>query len=105
MLQVLKESNGSAVAVSEEAIYAGMSLLKEHAGLRESPVSGTVMAGLYDLINRRRINPDELTVAVLTDSSRNANVSLNPELAGQLIDLPSDHKRIQQTLEGILHDA
>ena len=105
MLQVLKESNGSAVAVSEGAIYAGMNLLKEYAGLKESPVAGTVIAGLSNLIREGRIGPDELTVAVLTDSSRNGNVSLNPELTGKLIDLPADHKRIQQTLEGILHDA
>lgn len=105
VLQVLKESNGSAVAVSEEEIYHGMSLLREYTGLRESPVAGAVIAGLADRVRTGRIKSDEITVAVLTDSGRSDVVQLNTELAGKLIDLPSDQKRIQETLEGILQAA
>ena len=65
-LKTIKESGGSATAVPEDEIVAGMQLLAETEGIFTETAGGVVISGLRHLVEQGRIKSDELTVAYIT---------------------------------------
>jgi len=65
-LKTIQESGGTATAVPEEEIVAGMQLLAETEGIFTETAGGVVISGLKHLVEQGRIKSDELTVAYIT---------------------------------------
>jgi len=102
VLQVLKESNGSAVAVSEEEILFGMKLICDNTDYKIGPVGGAVIAGLKKLVERGMINSNEITVAVLTDAYDSGSNSDTGLSTGKLFEVEPKRDAINRALEDIL---
>jgi len=66
VLQVLRRSNGQAVAVSDQAIRQHQKDLAKNEGLFAEPTSCAALAGLEKLLNTRAIDPNESTVVAIT---------------------------------------
>ncbi|MBM3943845.1 MAG: threonine synthase [SAR202 cluster bacterium] len=65
-LRVVKASEGSAYAVPEPDVVAGIKLLAETEGIFTETAGGVVISGLKHLAESGAIKPDELTVAYIT---------------------------------------
>ena len=65
-LRTLAESQGSACAVPEEEIAAGVKLLAETEGIFTETAGGVVISGLRRLVQNGAIKRDEITVAFIT---------------------------------------
>ena len=65
-LRVLRASDGSAYAVPEPEIVAGIKLLAETEGIFTETAGGVVVSGLKNLAETGAIKPDELTVVYIT---------------------------------------
>jgi threonine synthase len=66
ILAAIRESDGAAVAVSEEAIAAGVSELARTGGIDASPEGGAAWAGARALIASGKIARGETVVVVNT---------------------------------------
>jgi threonine synthase len=62
ILRAVRESNGTAVAVSEEAIHAAWDRLGPQEGLLACPEGGAALAGLEELAHQGWIQPEEIVV-------------------------------------------
>ena len=69
MLRALRDSHGTAVAVSEEDIIRGVQDLAQTEGIFASPEGGAALAGLRQLVERGWIKPDERVVLFNTGSA------------------------------------
>ena len=65
-LRVARQSGGSACAVTDEELIAGMKLLAQTEGIFAEAVGGVVIAGLKKLVASGVIKRNELTVAFIT---------------------------------------
>ena len=65
-LKTIEESEGSAIAVTDEEVVKGMKLLAETEGIFAETAGGVVVAGLRRLVRQGAIGPKELTVAFIT---------------------------------------
>jgi len=65
-LKTLQESKGTATAVPENEIVAGIQLLAQTEGIFTETAGGVVVAGLKRLVALNRIKPDETTVIYIT---------------------------------------
>ncbi len=65
-LGVMSETGGSALAVSDDEIVAGMKLLAQTEGVFAETAGGVTVAGLKRLAEAGEIGPDELTVVFIT---------------------------------------
>ena len=65
-LKVIKESEGSATAVSDEEVIEGIKLLAETEGIFAETAAGVVVSALRRLAHSGAIGPNELTVAYVT---------------------------------------
>jgi len=65
-LMVARQSGGSACAVTDEELIAGMKLLAQTEGIFAEAAGGVVIAGLKRLVSSGIIRRDELTVAFIT---------------------------------------
>jgi threonine synthase len=66
VLQTVRGTGGSGVAVSDPDIVAAIHLLAETEGIFTEPAGGTTLAGAIDLIKRGVIGPDESVVVCVT---------------------------------------
>jgi threonine synthase len=66
MLQALRESQGGAVAVSDEALLALASTVTATEGIDLSPEGGAALAAAAELARRGDIRPDERVVVFNT---------------------------------------
>lgn len=71
ILRAIRESGGTALAVSEAAIRAGWERLARTEGLPAGPEGGAAWAGLEELVRRRAIHPQERVVLFHTGSGSN----------------------------------
>ncbi len=62
----LQETRGACGSVSDPEIVGGIKLLAETEGLFAETAGGVTIASLKQLVERRRIDPDELVVAFIT---------------------------------------
>jgi len=65
-LRTLRDSGGTAYAVPEEEVAAGMKLLAETEGIFTETAGGVVISGLKHLVKTGVIKRDEVTVAYIT---------------------------------------
>jgi len=68
MLQVLKESGGTAVAISEEEIIAGVKEIAQSEGLLIAPEGAATWKALLQLTRAKIITPSEKVVLLNTGS-------------------------------------
>jgi threonine synthase len=66
VIQCIKQTGGSAAAVSDDAIVGAIQLLAETEGIFTEPAGGTTLAATIDLINRGVIPHDESIVVCVT---------------------------------------
>jgi threonine synthase len=62
MLRALRDSGGAALAVSDEAMVAGMRQLGKLEGISAAPEGGATLAALEALVGAGRIAPDDTVV-------------------------------------------
>ena len=65
-LRVIKESGGSATAVTDPEVIEGIKLLARTEGIFGETAAGVVIAGLRHLAKSGKIGADDLTVAYIT---------------------------------------
>jgi threonine synthase len=65
-LQVMAESGGSGVAVSDEEVVEGIQLLARSEGIFAETAGGVVISGLRRLVEAGRVDRDEVVVAFIT---------------------------------------
>lgn len=65
-LQVMAESGGSGVAVSDDEVVAGIQLLARTEGIFAETAGGVVVSGLKRLAEAGRVGRDEVVVAFIT---------------------------------------
>jgi threonine synthase len=65
-LQVMAESGGSGVAVSDDEVIAGIQLLARTEGIFAETAGGVVISGLKRLAESGRVGRDEVVVAFIT---------------------------------------
>ncbi len=103
VLETIKLTNGSATAVTDSEIQEGMSLIALYTNLVPGPVSGAVVAAAKKLAGNK-IDPDSLTVLVLTDSYKKGRPDIVGTGNGTLIEV-SDRKSIEDTISRILSNS
>jgi threonine synthase len=70
MLDVLRESGGTALAISEEEMIEGVSELSRHEGIFAAPEGGAIWAATKQLISQGWIRHDEHVLLLNTGSSQ-----------------------------------
>jgi threonine synthase len=68
ILQILRASQGMAVAVSDEALLEGARRLAREEGILASPESGATVAALRVLLARGAVGPEDRVVCFVTGS-------------------------------------
>ena len=68
ILRALRESGGTAVAVSDEGILEAQRQLAQSEGIFAAPEGAATLAGLYHLLEQGWIQPDESVVLFNTGS-------------------------------------
>jgi threonine synthase len=66
VIDAVSSRGGTAAAVSDEAIFAGIDLLASTEGLLTEPAGGTTIAVLKELARTGALDPDEVVVAMIT---------------------------------------
>ena len=106
VLEVLKESRGSAISATEDEIMEGMNLVAQTTDFKTGPVGGVVVASVKKLVARGVIKPDEQTVLVLTDGYSGDKTYRGPfseeDSMYRRISIEPDRNIIKATLEDIL---
>ena len=65
-LKLIKESDGSAIAVPESEISEGIKLLAETEGIFTETAGGVVISSLQNLVKEKRIKKSESVIAFIT---------------------------------------
>lgn len=81
VLKLMKESGGSAAAVTDEEIVAGVKLLAETEGIFTETAGGVTVATLKKLVERGVIRPNECTVAYITGNGLKTQEAMVNEVA------------------------
>ena len=81
MLQALRESGGSAVAVSDEELLAHSHHMAAHTGIFPAPEGGATLAALIKLAEQGLVDPDERVVLFNTGSGYKYLEALSERLA------------------------
>ncbi|MGH2855294.1 MAG: threonine synthase [Solirubrobacteraceae bacterium] len=66
VIEAVRSRGGTAAAVSDKEIFAGIDLLAATEGLLTEPAGGTTVAVVEKLAAAGRLHPDEVVVAVIT---------------------------------------
>ncbi|MEX1254318.1 MAG: threonine synthase [Dehalococcoidia bacterium] len=89
-LQVMAESGGSGVAVSDDEVVAGIQLLARTEGIFAETAGGVVISGLKRLAEAGRVGRDEVVVAFITGAGLKTQEAVSEALTPPL--------RIQPTI-------
>ena len=68
MLRALRESEGTAIAVSEEEIIAGIRLVEKHTGLSPAPEGGAAVIAVKKLVENQFLKETESVLVFITGS-------------------------------------
>jgi threonine synthase len=79
-LRIMRETGGTAAAVTDEEVIAGIRLLAETEGIYTETAGGVTVAVLKKLAENGRIDPDELTVVYVTGNGLKTSVVLDGRL-------------------------
>lgn len=69
IIQVIQESNGFAIAVSEKEILDGIKALAKYEGVFVAPEGGAIWSALLKSIERRLVSPDDKILLLNTGSA------------------------------------
>ena len=86
VLRDVRDTNGALVAVSDEAILEGVSLLGRLAGLIAEPAGASATAGLIVALEDHRVEPNETVVVLVTGSGLKTPGYLRPIGSAVLIE-------------------
>ncbi|TAK21521.1 MAG: threonine synthase [Chloroflexota bacterium] len=81
VLKLIKQSGGSAAAVTDEEIVAGIKMLAETEGIFTEAAGGVTIAVLKRLVENGTIRPDEATVAYVTGNGLKTQEAVANEVA------------------------
>jgi threonine synthase len=79
-LKTMKDSNGGAVAISDDEVVEGIKLLAETEGIFAETAGGVVIGGLKQLAESGDVHPDEVTVAFITGAGLKTQEAVEPAL-------------------------
>jgi threonine synthase len=88
-LKVMSQSGGQGVAVSDDEVVEGITLLAETEGIFAETAGGVVVAGLKRLVEQGSIDPDELVVAFITGAGLKTQEAVAPRLKPALAVQPN----------------
>ncbi|MEE9534600.1 MAG: threonine synthase [Acidimicrobiia bacterium] len=91
-LKVLQETGGAVAAVSDDELIEGMKLLAETEGVFAETAGGVVVAGLRRLVQRGRIDPEEVVVVFITG----AGLKTQEAVSGALRERPVIEARLEE---------
>ncbi len=94
-LKTMKDTNGSAVAIPDDEVVAGIQLLAETEGIFAETAGGVVIGGLKRLVEAGNVHPDEVVVAFITGAGLKTQEAIAPALKPVLT--------IQPTIEAFEH--
>ena len=97
-LQVLRQTDGTAVAVEEEEVAVGIKLLAETEGLFTEGAGGVVISGLKRLVEMGKIKHDEVTVAFITGNGLKTLEIVEDQV--DLVRTAPDYGSLQAALDG-----
>ncbi len=97
-LQVLRQTDGTAVAVEEEEVAEGIKLLAETEGLFTEGAGGVVISGLKRLVEMGKIKHDEVTVAFITGNGLKTLEIVEDQV--DLVRTAPDYGSLQAALDG-----
>ncbi len=85
----MSQSGGHGVAVTDDEVVEGMKLLAETEGIFAETAGGVVIAGLKQLVETRRVHPEEVVVAYITGAGLKTQEAVAPALRPPLSVQPS----------------
>lgn len=92
-LMAIRESKGTAIAVSDREILAAIRLLAKTEGIFAEPSAASTIAGLQKLIKLGKIARDEVVVCVITGSGLK-----DPSIIEKLVE---DRRRVKMFVHGV----
>ena len=95
-LRAVRESNGSAVSVSDREIVEAMLLLGKRAGVFAEPAGATGLAGLMKAVTTGLVAPEEVAVVLVTGSGLKDPSSLEKEI--KICDVGRDLASVERCL-------
>jgi threonine synthase len=102
VIDAVGSRGGTAAAVSDEAIFAGIDLLAATEGVLTEPAGGTTIAVLKELAQTGKLDPDEVVVAMITGNGLKT-LDDHPEKQWPSM-VECDAERMLSVLEGFQHD-
>jgi threonine synthase len=88
-LKTMKDTGGSATAVTDEAVVEGIQLLAETEGIFAETAGGVVISGLRRLAQEGAVRPDEVVVAFITGAGLKTQEAVAPALKPALTIRPT----------------
>ncbi|MEO6198010.1 MAG: threonine synthase [Dehalococcoidia bacterium] len=88
-LKIMKDTNGSAAAITDEEIVSGIQLLAETEGIFAETAGGVVIGGLKRLVENGTVHPDEVVVAFITGAGLKTQEAVEPALKPALTIQPT----------------
>ncbi|MEO8456646.1 MAG: threonine synthase [Chloroflexota bacterium] len=79
-LKTMKDTNGCAVAVTDDEVVDGIKLLAETEGIFAETAGGVVISGLRQLVNEGKVGADEVVVAFITGAGLKTQEAVAPHL-------------------------
>ncbi|HEY5640740.1 MAG TPA: threonine synthase [Dehalococcoidia bacterium] len=79
-LKTMRDTNGSATAVTDEEVIEGIQLLAETEGIFAETAGGVVISGLRRLVQEGRVEADEVVVAFVTGAGLKTQEAVAPAL-------------------------
>lgn len=103
VIDAVRSRGGTAGAVSDKEIFAGIDLLAATEGILTEPAGGTTVAVVKKLAAEGRLHPDETVVAIITG---NGLKTLYEHPSKPWPDkVPCDMETMRSVLEGFQHEA
>lgn len=96
-LRAIRESGGTAIAVSDEEIIEGQKLLARKLGVGVEPASASSIAGLKRLLETGEVNKDERIVCVTT-----GHALKDPDIIFERYEKPMEIEASIKALEGVV---
>ncbi|UCH02969.1 MAG: pyridoxal-phosphate dependent enzyme, partial [Candidatus Bathyarchaeota archaeon] len=92
-LKAIRDSNGTAIAVSDDEILAAIRILSKTEGIFAEPSAASTIAGLKKLIRLKEIDKDEEVVCVITGAGLK-----DPSVIERLVE---DKRRVKMFVHGV----
>jgi threonine synthase len=101
----IRRGSGSAVAVTDPDMVAGIDLLASSEGVYTEPAGGAVIAALRQLAAAGTVRSDEVVVAAITGSGLKAGPEVGADPPGRCHHLAPDLSLVRATLDRVLSSS